>query len=95
MRLLYVAVALVSALMGYVALEAKPIDTKSSVKVSRPVLQTREIVTRQTEYYEPEPVPVKAPSWRSSCCPGNPKCTNSSCSTGKTQCSGKTCGCGK
>lgn len=95
MRLLYVGVALVSAFTGFVALEAKPIDTNSSAKATRPAKLSRDIVTRQTQYYEPEATKVQAQSWRSSCCPGNSSCTNPACSIGKSQCSGKSCGCGK
>jgi len=36
MRLLYVVVALVSAFTGYVALEAKPIETKKLDEGSKP-----------------------------------------------------------
>lgn len=97
MRLLYVAVAIVSAFTGYVALEAKPIEVKSSVKAVRPVLHAREVVTRQAEYYEPESnhTQVQAYVSQKSCCPGNSSCTNTSCRTGKSQCSGKSCGCGR
>lgn len=97
MRLLYVAVAIVSAFTGYVALEAKPIEVKSSVKAVRPVLHARVVVTRQAEYHEPESAHTKVQAYaaQKSCCPGNSSCTNTSCRTGKSQCSGKSCGCGR
>jgi len=97
MRLLYVTVTLVSAFMGFVALEAKPIEANNSVKATRAVPQTRQIVTRQTEYYEPETAQPQTQVYCSqkSCCPGNSTCTSASCRAGKSQCSGKSCGCGK
>jgi len=97
MRLLYVAVAIVSAFTGYVALEAKPIEVNSSVKFARPVQQAKEFVTRQAEYYEPGPSHARVQAYASqkSCCPGNSSCTNTSCRTGKSQCSRKSCGCGR
>lgn len=97
MRLLYVAVAIVSAFTGYVVLEAKPIEVRSSVKAVRPVLHAKEVVTRQVECYEPESthIQLQASASQKSCCPGNSSCTNISCRSGKSQCSGKSCGCGR
>lgn len=97
MRLLYVAVAIFSAFTGYVALEAKPIEAHSKAKSARSVQQAKEIVTRQADYYEPEPTytQVNAYAAQKPCCQGNTSCANHSCRTGNSRCSGKSCGCGK
>ncbi len=97
MRLLYVAVAIVSAFTGYVALEAKPLEVTSSVKAARHVKQAKGTVTRQADYYDAETADTKLQACDSqkSCCPRESSCTNTSCRSGKTQCSQKSCGCGR
>lgn len=97
MRLLYVAVAIVSGFTGYVALEAKPIEVTSSLKAAHHVQQANRTVTRQADYYEAEPVNTKLQACASqkSCCLGESSCTNPSCRSGKSQCFQKSCGCGR
>jgi len=96
MRLLYVAVALISAFMGYVALEAKPIESNNLSKAVRHVIQARDVITRQTDYSESEVTQphIQACCSQKSCCPGPSACSSASCRTGKSTCRGNACTCG-
>ncbi len=86
MRLLYVAVTLISALVGFMAIEAKPTAAKASAKAVRPVAQAKESVARSQSL---SPNQTEACCTDESCCPGNSPCTGKSCGAGKSCCKGK------
>lgn len=80
MRLLYVAVAIGSALLGMMVLEAKPTTASGSPKAARPVLQSREVVAK---------TPATAPAQSQDCCSDESCCSAKPGGSAKSCCKGK------